>query len=110
MVEDAQRILAQHVQPGSRRNPEATINVLLFLLDRREVIAAIRRLRAGDGLRVIKWRRSKTGLPWDPEEDMSFVVNVSAVPEPSTWAMMILGFAGIGFMAYRRRKSAALAA
>jgi hypothetical protein len=28
-----------------------------------------------------------------------------AVPEPSTWAMMILGFAGIGFMAYRRRKS-----
>jgi hypothetical protein len=25
-----------------------------------------------------------------------------AVPEPSTWAMMIFGFAGIGFMAYRR--------
>jgi hypothetical protein len=32
-----------------------------------------------------------------------------AVPEPSTWAMMILGFAGLGFMAYRR-KSAAIAA
>ena len=29
----------------------------------------------------------------------------SAVPEPSTWAMMILGFAGIGFMAYRRRQN-----
>ncbi len=28
-----------------------------------------------------------------------------AVPEPSTWAMMILGFAGIGFMAYRRRSN-----
>jgi hypothetical protein len=28
---------------------------------------------------------------------------VAAVPEPSTWAMMILGFAGIGFMAYRRK-------
>jgi len=27
----------------------------------------------------------------------------SAVPEPSTWAMMILGFAGIGFLAYRRK-------
>lgn len=26
-----------------------------------------------------------------------------AVPEPSTWAMMILGFAGVGFIAYRRR-------
>jgi hypothetical protein len=24
------------------------------------------------------------------------------VPEPSTWAMMILGFFGVGFMAYRR--------
>jgi hypothetical protein len=34
---------------------------------------------------------------------------VDAVPEPSTWAMMILGFAGLGFMAYRRR-GAALAA
>ena len=27
----------------------------------------------------------------------------AAVPEPSTWAMMILGFAGVGFMAYRRK-------
>jgi hypothetical protein len=27
----------------------------------------------------------------------------SAVPEPSTWAMMILGFAGVGFAAYRRK-------
>ena len=33
-----------------------------------------------------------------------------AVPEPSTWAMMLLGFAGVGFMAYRRRNSAMLAA
>lgn len=31
---------------------------------------------------------------------------VSGVPEPSTWAMMILGFAGVGFMAYRRRSQA----
>jgi PEP-CTERM motif len=35
---------------------------------------------------------------------------VSAVPEPATWAMMILGLAGIGAMTYRRRKSFALAA
>ena len=33
----------------------------------------------------------------------------SPVPEPSTWAMMILGFAGVGYMTYRRRKVAALA-
>jgi hypothetical protein len=30
---------------------------------------------------------------------------VSAVPEPSTWGMMILGFFGVGFMAYRRRRA-----
>jgi Ice-binding-like/PEP-CTERM motif len=29
-----------------------------------------------------------------------------AVPEPSTWAMLLLGFAGIGFMAYRRKSAA----
>jgi hypothetical protein len=29
--------------------------------------------------------------------------SVGAVPEPSTWAMMVLGFLGLGFMAYRRR-------
>jgi hypothetical protein len=32
----------------------------------------------------------------------------TAVPEPSTWAMMILGFAGVGFMAYRRRNHPAV--
>ncbi len=42
-------------------------------------------------------------------DDLS--VTIAAVPEPSTWAMMILGFAGVGYMAYRRRnQSAALAA
>ncbi|MBN8988838.1 MAG: PEP-CTERM sorting domain-containing protein [Rhizobiales bacterium] len=39
------------------------------------------------------------------------VTVAGAIPEPSTWAMMILGFAGVGFMAYRRRnQTAALAA
>jgi hypothetical protein len=27
---------------------------------------------------------------------------VAAVPEASTWAMMLLGFAGVGFAAYRK--------
>jgi hypothetical protein len=35
-----------------------------------------------------------------------------AVPEPSTWAMLLLGFAGLGLAGYRRKKKshAALAA
>jgi hypothetical protein len=37
-------------------------------------------------------------------EFSSGVLNVApSVPEPSTWAMMILGFAGIGAMTYRRK-------
>jgi hypothetical protein len=36
--------------------------------------------------------------------------SASFVPEPSTWAMLLTGFAGIGLMTYRRRKSAMLAA
>lgn len=35
---------------------------------------------------------------------------ISAVPEPATWAMMILGFAAIGFTAYRRGKKQAAVA
>jgi hypothetical protein len=30
------------------------------------------------------------------------ITAVEAVPETSTWAMLILGFAGVGFLAYRR--------
>lgn len=32
-------------------------------------------------------------------------VNLAPVPEPSTWAMMILGFCGLGLFAYRRKNS-----
>jgi hypothetical protein len=33
----------------------------------------------------------------------------NAVPEPSTWALMILGFLGVGFIAYRRRSQTSFA-
>jgi PEP-CTERM motif len=40
-----------------------------------------------------------------------FASDPNAIPEPSTWAMMLLGFAGLGFAGYRARKqTAALAA
>jgi hypothetical protein len=40
-----------------------------------------------------------------PTENETLVISevTTAVPEPSTWAMMILGFAGVGYLAYRRR-------
>jgi hypothetical protein len=52
---------------------------------------------------------------WHSGDDVTSLDNVllgtvSAVPEPSTWAMMILGFAGVGFLAYRRKSKPALMA
>jgi hypothetical protein len=34
----------------------------------------------------------------------TLVTEVTAVPEPSTWAMLLIGFAGIGFLSLRNRK------
>jgi hypothetical protein len=48
--------------------------------------------------------------PYDAGSDVTFAVSslsLSAVPEPSVWAMMLLGFAGLG-AAMRSRRAAAL--
>jgi hypothetical protein len=42
----------------------------------------------------------------DLGEDLRWSIDISAssdsnVPEPATWVMMLLGFAGLGFIAYR---------
>ena len=38
------------------------------------------------------------------------IINATAcIPEPSTWAMMVLGFAGLGFAGYRKAKGGAAA-
>jgi hypothetical protein len=37
--------------------------------------------------------------------DIDITTAVTAVPESSTWAMMILGFCGLGFMGYRRKQN-----
>jgi PEP-CTERM motif len=49
------------------------------------------------------------GIPTDADE-FQFALHFtlqSPVPEPSTWAMMALGFAGLGFAGYRRRAQSA---
>jgi hypothetical protein len=33
------------------------------------------------------------------------IQTIVAIPEPSTWAMMLLSFAGLGFVSYRKAKS-----
>jgi PEP-CTERM motif len=57
------------------------------------------------------WRLLCTDVgPFSNSVNPEFVGFATSVPEPSTWAMMILGFAGIGFMAHRRKSKPALMA
>ena len=39
-----------------------------------------------------------------------FTVGATVIPEPSTWAMMLLGFAGLGSSGYRQTRKAKLQA
>ena len=56
----------------------------------------------GDGLAYQYSGSTSTSLT------LIYTYTVAAVPEPSTWAMMLLGFAGVGFMTYRRKSKPAL--
>ncbi len=51
---------------------------------------------------------NESAYPLSPGWGNFLVRAVPAIPEPSTWAMMILGFAGVGFMAHRRKSKPAL--
>ena len=45
---------------------------------------------------------------WDEnnfDNSQHLTATIATVPEPSIWAMMILGFLGVGFMAYRRKQA-----
>jgi hypothetical protein len=42
---------------------------------------------------------------WGSGANQNFTLDIgAAVPEPSTWAMMALGFAGLGFLGYRKTR------
>ncbi len=44
--------------------------------------------------------------PGDPGNSITVGAPITApVPEPSTWAMMVLGFVGVGFLARRRKQN-----
>jgi hypothetical protein len=59
----------------------------------------------GSGSDTISISGQTTPSDWFVD-DITLSTVTSAVPEPSTWAMLILGFAGVGFMAYRKKRSA----
>jgi hypothetical protein len=45
---------------------------------------------------------SITGFTMSSSTNSFEITNISAVPEASTWAMMVLGFLGLGFLGYRK--------
>jgi hypothetical protein len=46
----------------------------------------------------------------DIGSSFTFTLVPGAVPEPSTWAMMLLGFAGLGYAGYRKARQAVASA
>ena len=80
--------LARKLPPGQQRH---------------DIVQQIGRFR----VQIAALKGPDLGRPAHMEIADAFVA-VATVPEPSTWAMMILGFAGIGFMAYRRRNKMAM--
>jgi PEP-CTERM motif len=52
------------------------------------------------------WLRVGTDITHEGPFNGAFSLDGALVPEPSTWAMMLLGFAGLGFAGYRHGRKA----
>jgi hypothetical protein len=57
LVETIQRIeliLAEHIEPGHKSDPQETIDRIFLTMDALEAPAAAERLASGHGLRIVK--------------------------------------------------------
>lgn len=98
---------------GNARGDAATTTIISLGSFSQEIT-----LQSADPLRQYAFAFNTTGgnlsfsdLPSGSGNIGNILDNVSlasAVPESSTWAMMILGFAGIGAMTHRRRRRSAM--
>ena len=52
------------------------------------------------------WLRVGTDIVGAGAFNASFSLSGSAIPEPSTWAIMLVGFAGLGYAGWRRARQA----
>jgi hypothetical protein len=50
------------------------------------------------------WLRIGTDITHQGPFNAAFSLSGAVIPEPSTWAMMLLGFAGLGFAGYRHAR------
>ena len=58
-VEEAQRVLAEYLEPGALRSAAGTIHKLVTVLDRPELAAALEPMKASRGLRLVEERRAE---------------------------------------------------
>jgi hypothetical protein len=58
------------------------------------------------GISSGQWADAAGGVASAGDPVQGYIVEFSVVPEPSTWAMLLIGFAGLGVAAYRRAKTA----
>jgi hypothetical protein len=61
----------------------------------------------GPGALAPDWSRIGTDITGEGPFNAAFSLTGAVVPEPSTWAMMLIGFGGLGFFALSRRSSLA---
>jgi hypothetical protein len=59
----------------------------------------------GAGALAPDWERIGTDVTHQGPFNAAFSLTGVAAPEPSTWAMMLIGFGGLGFAAFSRRNS-----
>lgn len=59
----------------------------------------------GAGALAPDWSRIGTDITGQGPFNAAFSLSGSVVPEPSTWTMALIGFAGLGLAAYSRRNS-----
>ena len=61
--------------------------------------------------KYVGWEDLPNGGDLDYNDDQYIFVNVSsAVPEASTWAMMLAGFGGLALAGFRRARKAGVSA
>lgn len=53
-IEKAGFVIADHIDPWRVSDPEKTISRLIAVLDTQDVAGAVKRLKAGFGLKVVK--------------------------------------------------------
>ncbi len=92
-------------------NPSRTFGTLRLSGDIGANIISIRSdFFGGSNFTILDWPSPSDFSVFVTLPDGFSIEGVAAIPEPSTWAMMILGFAGIGFMSYRRKSKPVLMA